>query len=57
MELTPLVDCRSLDEFCQGHSREAYSIPVAELSERMHELPRNTIPLGLCGKAADLQQG
>ncbi len=56
MELTPLVDCRSLDEFCQGHSREAYSIPVAELSERMHELPRNTIPLGLCGKAADLQQ-
>lgn len=51
-----LIDCRSLAAFCQGHIAGATSLPVAEMPNRMHELPRRTQPLQLCGDSQSLSQ-
>lgn len=52
----PFLDCRSFSEFCRGHVRQACSLPAAELAERMHELPKRTVPLGISGNKQELQQ-
>lgn len=49
-----LLDCRSYAEYCAGHLSGACSLPATELFERMHELPRRSRALRLCGKADDL---
>jgi len=50
------VDCRAFVEFCQGHHAHACSIPVEELSARMHELPKTSEPLIVYANGAALQQ-
>lgn len=52
----PLIDCRSADAYCQGHRRGATSLPAAEMPERMHELPKATQPLALCGDTVSLRE-
>lgn len=56
MMAIPLLDCRPFADFCTAHSRDACSIPAAELPARMHELPKNTEPLAVCGDAGSLPQ-
>lgn len=56
MSTIPLLDCRLFADFCQAHHRNACSIPVAELPGRMHELPKNTEPLLVCGDETSLMQ-
>ena len=50
----PIVDCRHFDAFCEGHLLGACSIPTPELAGRMHELPKASEPLLLCGDTAAL---
>lgn len=52
----PLLDCRPAALYHQGHVTGATSIPAAELPERMHELPKTSVALALCGDAASLAQ-
>lgn len=52
----PLLDCRSFGEFCRGHVKQACSLPATELAERMHELPKRTIPVGISGNRQDLKR-
>jgi SAM-dependent methyltransferase len=52
----PLLDCRPFADFCTAHCRNSCSIPTAELPVRMHELPKNTEPLAVCGDASSLPQ-
>lgn len=47
--LFPLIDCRPLQEYCQGHIQGATSIPAGQLFFRMHELAQKHIPVTLCG--------
>ena len=51
-----LVDCRPTAAFYQGHHRDAINIPVFELSQRLHELPKRNQALQLCGDPASLLQ-
>ncbi|PIE00551.1 MAG: methyltransferase type 11 [Thiothrix nivea] len=51
-----LIDCRPQAVYQQGHIRGACSLPAAELFARMHELPRRSRPLTLCGTAQDLAE-
>lgn len=51
-----LLDCRSFTDFCHAHRRDTCSIPTAELPARMHELPKNTEPLTVCGDVVSLSQ-
>lgn len=51
-----LVDCRPAAAFYQGHHRNAINIPAAELSQRLHELPKRNQILQLCGDPASLVQ-
>lgn len=43
------LDCRPFAAFCQGHRDGVTSIPADELASRMHELPKTSVPLALCG--------
>ena len=52
----PIIDCRPFETFCLGHIVGASSIPAAEMPGRMHELPKASEPVALCGDAASLQQ-
>lgn len=51
-----LVDCREFGAFCQGHIKDACSIPAAELAQRMNELPKNSELLAVCGDTDSLPQ-
>lgn len=54
MQNTALIDCRSFAEYTQGHIQAACSLPAAELFARLHELPKRSQVLQLCGKTEDL---
>jgi len=49
-----LIDCRPHSEYVLGHMQGACSLPANDLFERMHELPKRTAPIHLCGKADDI---
>ena len=51
-----LLDCRSAAAFYQGHHRNAINIPSAELSQRLHELPKRNQSLQVCGDSDSLAQ-
>lgn len=50
----PLIDCRPFSAYCAGHCAGATSLPATEMPWRMHELPRSTQPVALCGDDASL---
>jgi rhodanese-related sulfurtransferase len=43
-----LIDVRPADEFAAGHIRGAVSMPVAELAERVRELPKRKEVVAYC---------
>ena len=49
-----LIDCRSFIEYCSGHIQGACSLPANELFARLHELPKRSQVLQLCGNSLDL---
>jgi SAM-dependent methyltransferase len=53
-KILPIVDCRHLTAFCEGHHQNACSLPAAELPERMHELPKTSEPIILYGDTVTL---
>lgn len=52
----PIVDCRALEAFSLGHIAGASCIPAAEMSGRMHELPKASQPLVLYGDVVGLRE-
>jgi len=56
MDNLALIDCRPNNEFILGHIKSACSLPALELFSRMHELPKRTVAIHLCGKEDDLIQ-
>jgi DNA-binding transcriptional ArsR family regulator/rhodanese-related sulfurtransferase len=42
------LDVRPADEFATGHIKDAWSIPIDELPERLEELPRNKLIVAYC---------
>lgn len=50
----PVLDCRSLADYREGHIKGATSLPAGQLFQRMHELPQRHLPLILCGDEAAL---
>ncbi|MFZ1389659.1 MAG: methyltransferase domain-containing protein [Thiolinea sp.] len=54
MKNAALIDCRPFADYTQGHLQAACSLPAAELFARLHELPKRSQVLQLCGKAEDL---
>lgn len=46
------IDCRSQNDYVQGHRQGACSLPYDQLFERMHELPKRDQPLVVCIDAA-----
>ncbi|MEN9503745.1 MAG: hypothetical protein RI964_3030 [Pseudomonadota bacterium] len=56
MSFLALVDCREVETYCQGHIQGATCIPATELAVRMHELPKRSEPLTLCGDPQQLVQ-
>lgn len=52
--ILPLIDCRPVAAYCLGHIAGASSIPADEMAQRMHELPKTTQPIALCGDATSL---
>ena len=52
----PLLDCRPMSAYRRGHIRGATSIPAEEMPQRMHELPKTSQPLALCGDAVSLSE-
>lgn len=55
MTAIALIDCRPLAEYQLGHTVGACSLPAQELFMRLHELPKRSQPLQLCGKFEDLR--
>ncbi len=51
----PILDLRSIRLFNQSHIIDSASFPIAELSERLHELPMRTQPVALFGLLSQLQ--
>lgn len=51
----PLIDCRPVEAYRLGHIAGATSIPAGEMPQRMHELPKTSQPLALCGDTASLR--
>ena len=43
-----LIDVRPTDEFASGHIPGALSVPVAELADRVHELPKHKEVVAYC---------
>lgn len=54
MQNAALIDCRPFADYTQGHIQAACSLPAAELFARLHELPKRSKTLQLCGKMEDL---
>lgn len=55
MTIKALIDCRPLAEYQLGHAVGACSLPTQELFARLHELPKRSQSLQLCGKPEDLK--
>ncbi|WP_298609252.1 methyltransferase domain-containing protein [uncultured Thiothrix sp.] len=55
MSTAVLIDCRPQAEYQLGHATGACSVPAQELFARLHELPKRTQTLQLCGKLEDLK--
>ncbi|CAA6821073.1 MAG: Methyltransferase type 11, partial [uncultured Thiotrichaceae bacterium] len=49
-----LIDCRLLAAYRTGHIKGACSLPAGQLFGRMHELPKRSQALTLCGAEQDL---
>ena len=47
-ESTLFLDVRPADEFATGHIKNALSIPIAELPQRLGELPRHKTIIAYC---------
>jgi molybdopterin/thiamine biosynthesis adenylyltransferase/rhodanese-related sulfurtransferase len=47
-----VVDVRDPDEFSVEHFRDALNIPVAQLANRLHELPSSRAPIFICRSGA-----
>jgi molybdopterin/thiamine biosynthesis adenylyltransferase/rhodanese-related sulfurtransferase len=47
-----IVDVRDPDEFSVEHFRDALNIPVAQLANRLHELPSSRTPIFICRSGA-----
>lgn len=54
MSTAALIDCRPFSEYQLGHAVGACSIPAQDLFARLHELPKRSQTLQLCGKPEDL---
>lgn len=54
MNYAALIDCRPFSEYLAGHIQAACSLPAQELFARLHELPKRSQLLQLCGQATDL---
>ena len=54
MQNAALIDCRPFTDYKQGHMQAACSVPATELFARLHELPKRSQALQLCGQAEDL---
>ncbi|MFM2320064.1 MAG: hypothetical protein RLZZ215_2685, partial [Pseudomonadota bacterium] len=54
MPTIALIDCRPFPEYQLGHGLGACSIPATELFARLHELPKRSQTLQLCGRPEDL---
>lgn len=54
MKNSALIDCRPLAAYRTGHIKGACSLPAEQLFERMHELPKRSQALTLCGTEQDL---
>lgn len=54
MQNAALIDCRPFADYIQGHIQAACSVPATELFARLHELPKRSKTLQLCGKMEDL---
>lgn len=48
IEQVLLLDVRPADEFAAGHIENARSIPIGELPQRLHELPRDKTIIAYC---------
>lgn len=55
MSTAALIDCRPQAEYQLGHAIGACSVPAQELFARLHELPKRSQTLQLCGKTEDLK--
>jgi len=51
----PIIDLRSSDLFNKSHISSSSNFPVAELPERLHELPACTQPISLFGSPLEIQ--
>lgn len=51
----PLIDLRSEEEFVCGHHILAANFPLISLLKRMHELPKRTQKIALCGSSDQLK--
>lgn len=54
MTNTALIDCRPEADYVLGHHQGACSIPASALFARLHELPKRSQALQLCGQTTDL---
>lgn len=54
MKDAALIDCRPFIDYVTGHIQGACSLPANELFARLHELPKRSQTLQLCGKSTDL---
>lgn len=55
MSTAALIDCRPLADYQLGHCVGASSLPASQLFARLHELPKRSQTLQLCGKPEDLR--
>lgn len=55
MSTIALIDCRPRFAYQLGHSLGACSLPATELFARLHELPKRSQALQLCGRPEDLK--
>lgn len=51
---SPLIDCRTAIAFQKAHIKGATHIPASQFFMRMHELPKRSQAINLCGTDEDL---
>lgn len=54
--MIPIIDCRSLEDYKQGHIKGAAHIALASLEDSWHELPAKGAILSLCGYKQDIDR-
>lgn len=52
--IAALIDCRPEADYVLGHHQGACSLPASALFARLHELPKRSQTLQLCGQTDDL---